>query len=184
MINVSYLSQRDNFNLDGTKNESNECMISSFAMVLNWIAQKYFIPTLVMSEYEYLHIISTSSLKEGKEDRFWMALHRRIGNNLFSVLKLPLEFYEAIASYDTIVERLKAGFPVVVGTDISLFLPNATGHIIVAIDYDELGIYFHDPYGNALTGYKDPNGKRVYYTKKHLKSLLNNTKCSPLRIPV
>jgi hypothetical protein len=43
------------------------------------------------------------------------------------------------------------------------------GHIILAIGYTDKQIICHDPFGNALTKYRDHNGDSVHYPKEWLK---------------
>lgn len=39
----------------------------------------------------------------------------------------------------------------------------ATGHVVTVIGYTPSGLIVNDPWGNALTGYRDTNGARLFY---------------------
>ena len=47
-------------------------------------------------------------------------------------------------------------------------LGGTRGHIILAIGYDDLNIICHDPFGNAVKMYVEPNGAEVSYPKDWL----------------
>jgi len=69
-------------------------------------------------------------------------------------------------SWDRIRELLLSNSPVMLGTKI---LPS--GHFILLVAYDEeKGYQVKDPYGNALTSYKDKNGDCIWYPKEWLES--------------
>jgi|GEM_PF-2839858 len=68
-------------------------------------------------------------------------------------------------TFDSVVEALKRGHPVILGTQLT-----AEGHILVAIGYTADGnLIVNDPYGNRFEpGYGGNNGRGVYYPWKDL----------------
>ena len=77
------------------------------------------------------------------------------------VCAVNLDTGAGLLSLDDLREKLKSG-PVIIGTNKMGGLPG--GHIILAVDNTPDGkFYCNDPYGDANTGYKDPNGASVIY---------------------
>lgn len=171
---IKYLSQRDNINLDGTPNHSSQCMISSFTMFYNYLSEKFQFERI--SELSYLALIN-ANLKPD-ETRFDWLPHIRTLNKILAGRKINYELQRrlVIESKEKIRSNIDNGFPTVMSIDISSILKNAKGHIVVCVNYDETGYYFHDPYGDARTGYTNTNGENVCYTEELLKKLITNSR--------
>jgi hypothetical protein len=70
------------------------------------------------------------------------------------------------ANYDVLDTALSVG-PVIIGTKNIGGLPG--GHIILIIGKEGGNYICHDPYGDALTSYKDENGESILYDELYLK---------------
>lgn len=81
-----------------------------------------------------------------------------------SVLSALIRAYGYETSFSTtrrwvdVDNELRNGRPVVLPGDFT-----ASGHIVTAIGYTPTGYIVHDPWGDALTGYADTNGRRLFY---------------------
>lgn len=163
---IEYESQRNNFNLDGSKNTNNQCMISSYAMLIRWVGRKYNINEFKeMSEHQWLAIIENTQLKKDGENRLFGPLHARQLNFMLHQKGIKAEVVRKHMTPYEIKEHIeKFKSPVIMGTWISEYLHGAKGHIMIAVGGDEDGVFAHDPYGKCYTNYKDHNGSNVFYS--------------------
>ena len=76
-------------------------------------------------------------------------------------------FKDQTIGYDSLKGLLDVG-PVILGTNKLGGLKG--GHIILAIGYNDSGIICHDPYGNAVTGYRSAAGGGVLYGDSYLRN--------------
>lgn len=151
-LNVPYFSQRDNqFRPEST------CNVTAIAMVLAYYGLKPKNPN------------------EQLEDEFYRWIRARYGDGAqtdHSVLVRLVEAYGFRDSYATnrTWEQVKAELnerrPVVVAGYFT-----HSGHIVCIIGYTPKGFIVHDPYGNALTGYRDRNGKSVFYDNDYMERM-------------
>lgn len=201
----TYLSQRDNVDIDmetfvRTPNRSTQCMVSSFAQ---WILQfghyanyeKWASQWKKESAEEILYIMVMSKVNElNKEEaekkahnpnykplhftRFMSEVFRRVVDPMLE----PIGWKMAVKqnNIDAIASVLDTGQGVVVGTNISSYLPGANGHIQYFIGYEKnnkgsiTGFYSGDPYGDCRDGYKTKTLKDgfVFYEIEHINRLL------------
>lgn len=149
---VPYFSQRDNrFRPEST------CNVTAIAMVLAYYGVK------------------PKNANEQLEDEMYRWVRDRYGDGAqtdHSVLVKLVEAYGFQDSYatnrtwDEVKAELSNRRPVVVGGYFT-----QTGHIVCIIGYTPQGYFVHDPYGNALTGYRDRNGKRVFYDNDYMERM-------------
>jgi hypothetical protein len=174
-----YLSQRDNFKLGTDKIEpSNQCFLTSCTMFVKYIGEKENILTIKnISEDEYQRVINGICITKNIP---FNTTGRMVGgrylwdthNTALDALSKPLSVKRINYTKDLIRKQIDCGYPVVMGIDISNYLKGASGHIVMCVGYDENGLIFHDPYGDAVTGYKDHNGKSVHYSHADLQNLM------------
>lgn len=75
---------------------------------------------------------------------------------------------------DKLIDLVEQG-PVIVGTKKLGGLPG--GHIILLTGYRNGAFIVNDPYGSALTNYRDHNGDSVIYPVDYLKKYLTGGRC-------
>lgn len=169
-----YLTQRDNVKLGGTGLEqSNQCFISAATMFCRHVAKEHDMLTVFkMSEYEYnsiiLGICQTKKI-DYAAGRYMWDIHQSAINALLK----PLSVKRVNATKDLIRSQIDLGYPVIIGIDISHYLKGASGHMVLCIGYDDKGLVIHDPYGDALTGYKNHNGESVHYDWNELQNMIS-----------
>lgn len=152
-LNVPYFSQRDNPRFNWST-----CNVTSLAMVF----------------YYYGRRGSGGQL----EDELLQWVLNRYGEGAqtnHSVLVELAQSYGYKASFSTkrtwaeIKSELINGRPVVVAGDFT-----DSGHILVAIGYTSQGYIVNDPWGNALSGYSNTEGRKLIYPHSYM-----NQKCGP-----
>lgn len=151
-LNVPYFSQRDNqFRPEST------CNVTAIAMVLAYYGLKPKNPN------------------EQLEDEFYRWVRAKYGDGAqtdHSVLVRLVDAYGFRSNYATnrtweqVKSELNNQRPVVVGGYFT-----HSGHIVCIIGYTPKGFIVHDPYGNALTGYRDRNGKSVFYDNDYMERM-------------
>lgn len=186
-----YLSQRNNFNLDGSKNTNNQCMIASVTMELNSFG-KMINDVMFQKITEFSYLNTFQSILDGSKkgtntvvknpknkDRFWLSAHADVVNFLLKESHLNYKMVSGEQTLTSIKSYItKTNLPVILATDISQFLKGASGHIMVAIGYDSTGLYIHDPYGNCTLSYGDHNGNNIRYGTPILQKLFaTNREC-------
>jgi len=58
----------------------------------------------------------------------------------------------------------------------------ASGHYVMIVGYDENNWIIDDPYGDMKSGYKNPNGSKVYYSKEQVDKIIMQSKGKVLSI--
>lgn len=180
----NYLSQRDNKNLDGTDNRVNQCMISTFTMFMNWCADRYKFEHF--DELAYLATIE-GWIKNTREtdSRFDWQVHVDVVNTILEGKKVKdrLEIEKTIPSKKEVIESLQNNIPVPMSINISAFYNGAHGHIVLCVGWNESGLFFHDPFGDAKSRYKKADGESVFYSQAELNEMLDNDRrCAILRL--
>jgi len=153
-LNVPYFSQRDN-----PRYYWSTCNVTSIAMVLYYYG--------VRPQYSYQ-----------LEDEMLQWILSRYGEGAqtdHSVLTQLIRAYGFESTFSTtrkwgeIDQEIAAGRPVILAGDFT-----ATGHILTVIGYRPEGLIVNDPWGNALTGYTDTEGRKLMYPNAYL-----NDVCGP-----
>lgn len=154
-LNVPYFSQRDNAHRPWAA-----CNVTAIAMVL------------------YYYGLRPQQPGKQLEDELYEWCIRRYGANAQTdntVLVRLNQAYGFEASFGTnrtwgqIRSQLVQGRPVVVGG----YFTHA-GHIVTLVGYNSEGYIVNDPFGNALNGYRDSNGRKVFYPNSYM-----NQMCAP-----
>ena len=152
-LNVPYFSQRDN-----PRYSWSTCNVTSIAMVL------YF--------------YGLRGQGGQLEDDLLQWCFNRYGEGSQTdntVLSQMIQAYGFKTSFSTtrrwseVTEELINGRPVVIGGDFT-----ASGHIVCAIGYTPQGYIVNDPWGNALSGYYDTEGRKRLYSYGFM-----DQKCGP-----
>ncbi len=72
-------------------------------------------------------------------------------------------YFKSISGYPEVYANIQKGLPIMIGTELT-----GPGHIINIVGIEEPYFICHDPYGDATTGYVDPNGAFVKYSYQFL----------------
>lgn len=147
-INVPYFSQRDNPRFSWAT-----CNVTSIAMI-----------------FYYYGLRSRSGGQLEDELLQWCINKAGQGsqtdNNVLSQLISAYRFQTSFSTTRTWAEiktELINRRPVVLGGDFT-----ASGHIICVIGYTPQGYIVNDPWGNALTGYTDTEGRKLLYPYSYM----------------
>jgi len=142
-LNVPYFSQRDNPRFDWST-----CNVTSIAMVLY-----------------YYGIRSKSGGQLEDELLQWCFDYAGQGSQTdHNVLSALIQAYGFKTSFSTtrnwadVRSELLNRRPVVLAGDFT-----ASGHILTLIGYNSQGYIVQDPWGDALTGYSDTEGRKLMY---------------------
>ncbi len=147
-MNVPYFSQRDN-----PRFYWSTCNVTSIAMVLYY----YGIRPRWGGQLE-------DELLQWCFDRYGEGSQTE-----HSVLSELVRAYGLESSFSTtrtwaqVKNELANQRPVVIAGDMT-----ASGHILCAIGYNSRGLIVNDPWGNALTGYVDTEGRKLLYPYDYL----------------
>ncbi len=146
--NVPYFSQRDN-----PRSASSTCNVTSIAMV-----------------FYYYGVRSKSGGQLEDELLQWCINHYGAGSQTdHTVLSNLIRAYGFETSFSTtrtwaeVKSELMNRRPVVLGGDFT-----ASGHIIALIGFTPQGYIANDPWGNALTGYTNTEGRKLLYSYAYL----------------
>ena len=158
MRKIGYNSQRNNPAVNGIPGAS-QC----FATVA-WMFISFYRAGIKADDDAGLKKYIAELTAQGAYREYeWLSQKNLIQKYLNDVLYLgvDLDTGAGLATPDELRFALKCG-PVIIGTKKMAGLPG--GHIILGVDVLPDGkILCHDPYGDANTGYKDPNGENVIY---------------------
>lgn len=180
MREITYNSQRDNFDFAGTFKGSWQCFSTCSWMFLSWLCEDID-GADDEGLKEYFDDVESSVGEKGIAEEIqskkpWIKGH---SSTWYDVQKAGLEkwardhgcdagiiFSEKI-KIDDLPEILKNS-PIIIGTS---GLGGLGGHMILLVDYDEeTDVYkTNDPYGNALKKYKDKDGDGVLYPAEFLR---------------
>ena len=139
---VKWLSQRDNLNaFTGDLEAHNQCMVSSFTMMMQWLRDYLIYNGLPSFENynEFTHYIVVGQKKElAQKVRFMSVNHATQLNKMLEAKKIKQRFIQVQFSYDDCIKYVAENkSPVLVGT-----METSAGHIVV---FDG---QFQNPYGN------------------------------------
>ena len=157
---IKYLSQRDNeFHPLGT------CNVTCYAMALGYLGVKRQKLAYRQFEDELFKYMENHGLDRHVHDDL-AATGRAYGvDATFSTRR-------TLAEIDA---EIRAGNPVIVSTTLT-----KSGHIILLRGITEKGDYIvNDPYGNAISGYKDRNGEGVIYERAFMDVKIRGGKGAP-----
>ena len=179
--NIAYNSQRDNINFGGKFPGFWQCFTTCAWMLMSFYSDKY-VATDDEGLSNYLDDIEVTAGKTGIGEKikhkykwitghtseWWLTQQAGIEEYLWRAgVKGNAVFRDMTASFDELRSLLDGG-PVIIGTSKLGGLPG--GHIILAIGYNSEGIICHDPYGNAVTGYRSAAGGGVLYGDAYLRN--------------
>jgi hypothetical protein len=142
-INVPYFSQRDNPQFSWST-----CNVTSIAMVFYY----YGVRSKSGGQLE-------DELLQWCVDRYGEGC--QTDNSILSILIKAYGFktsFSTTRKWAQIKDELVNRRPVVLGGDFT-----ASGHILTVIGYTPQGYLVNDPWGNALTGYDDTEGRKLLY---------------------
>jgi hypothetical protein len=169
-----YINQRTNYGWEGKLSPSRQCFYSSAVMLLS-----HYDKAAKDLEYLIQYVDDTEILvgKPGIAERLFPKLTGRTGA-YWAVHRAAIQerlkkevVFDATMPYE-VMKNIVAEKPVIIGTKEIGALSG--GHIIVAMRISEKGIIVNDPYGNALTKYKDHNGNGIDYPDDYLKKYFSN----------
>lgn len=147
-LNVPYFSQRDNPRFNWST-----CNVTSIAMV-----------------FYYYGVRARGGGQLEDELLQWCLNKAGEGSQtLHTVLTQLIQAYGFKTSFSTtrqwseVKTELIDRRPVVLGGDFT-----ATGHIVCLIGYNSQGYIVNDPWGNALTGYADTEGRKLLYPYSYI----------------
>lgn len=139
---VKWLSQRDNLNaFTGDVEAHNQCMVSSFTMMMQWLRDYLIYNGLPSFENytEFTHYIVVGQKKElAQKVRFVSANHAMQLNRMLAAKKIKEKFVTKLFNYaELIAYESEKKRPVLIGT-----METSAGHIVV---FDG---QIQNPYGN------------------------------------
>lgn len=128
---VKWLSQRDNINaFTGDTEAHNQCMISSFTMMMQWLREYLLLNNMPSFENytELTHYIVVGESKDkAQKIRFNSVNHARKLNPMLESKKIPFFFKMVNYDYAQMIEYVgKNKRPVLIGT-----METSAGHIVV-----------------------------------------------------
>jgi hypothetical protein len=190
-LKVPYNSQRDNYYWGGALAASAQCFYTSVLMFLS-----AFIPAAATKDYESAYVddvevlVGKPGIGEIVMKRYnwikgrtgaWFYTHRdavifrlaQAGIKGSVVCRAGEPLMGGKFNFGTMEEvsaALKKGSPVVISTKLTSF-----GHIVCIVGETEDAWIVHDPYGNALLGYRSTDGSYVEYPKAWFNNLVCNS---------
>ncbi|NJK34741.1 MAG: C39 family peptidase [Oscillatoriales cyanobacterium SM2_2_1] len=148
-LGVPYFSQRDN-----PRDPFSTCNVTAIAMVLWYYGVRSRRGGQLEDEL-YQWIIDRYGAQARTDNAVLEQLYRAYGfSGEFSTRR----------TWGAIRHEIHDGRPVVLGGYFT-----HGGHIICAIGFDEQGLVVHDPYGDALTGYAQTEGRSLRYPNDYLR---------------
>lgn len=166
-----YINQRNNPSFGGKLSPHIQCFYSSAVMWLSYYKH------IEDDFYErYVDDVEKTVGKPGIAERLFPKLTGRTGA-YWDVHKEALNQYtnnvkfDNTIPYDSLLELLSKG-PVITGTKKIGLLSG--GHVILSVKADKDGVTVKDPYGNAMTNYKNFNGNNVVYPHEYLRKYFSN----------
>jgi Peptidase_C39 like family len=147
-LNVPYFSQRDN-----PRSPGSTCNVTSIAMVM------------------YYHGVRSKGGGQLEDELLQWCLNKggpgcQTDNAMLSKLIAAYGFktsFSTTRKWAEIKTELVNRRPVVLGGDFT-----ATGHIVCVIGYTPQGYIVNDPWGDALTGYTDTEGRKLLYPYSYM----------------
>jgi uncharacterized protein YvpB len=152
VLGVPYFSQ-----LDNPRDPYVTCNVTSIAMVLAFHGRRSRDPQQQLEDELYQWIINKYGAQARTDNQALQALYRAYGfGGEFSTSR----------TWSQIRQEIIANRPVVIGGYFT-----HGGHIICIIGFDDQGFIVHDPYGNALTGYSQTEGKNLRYPYIYMRDM-------------
>jgi hypothetical protein len=152
VLGVPYFSQRDN-----PRDPFTTCNVTAIAMVLAFYGRRSRNPRQQLEDELYQWIIDRYGRQARTDNAVLQELYRAYGyRGGFSTAR----------TWAQIKQELLENRPVVIGGYFT-----HGGHIITVIGFDEHGYIVHDPYGNALTGYRQTEGKGLRYPYIYMRDM-------------
>jgi len=139
---IKWLSQRDNINsFTGDIEAHNQCMVSSFTMMMQWLRDYLIYKGLPSFENytEFTHYIVVGQKKEqAQKVRFMSANHAKQLNKMLEAKKIKQKFVPVQFNHSDLIKYVAENKrPVLIGT-----METSAGHIVV---FDG---QIQNPYGN------------------------------------
>ena len=153
VLEVPYFTQRDN-----TRSPGGTCNVTSYAMDLTFLgAKRKYAYLFDQFEDELSWMLEQNQRdRHSHEDLAWMG--RQYGMNArFNVNR----------TFEQIRAEIRAGFPVVVSGTFT-----RAGHIVVLVGLQGQDFVANDPWGDALSRYRDHNGNHVVYPLAYLRDTI------------
>lgn len=152
VLGVPYFSQRDN-----PRDPFTTCNVTAIAMVMAFYGKRSLNPRQQLEDELYQWIIDRYGRQARTDNAVLQELYRAYGyKGGFSTAR----------TWSQIKQELLENRPVVIGGYFT-----HGGHIITVIGFDEYGYIVHDPYGNALTGYRQTEGKGLRYPYIYMRDM-------------
>ena len=152
VLGVPYFSQ-----LDNPRDPFVTCNVTSIAMVLAFHGRRSRNPRQQLEDELYQWIIDRYGRQARTDNSVMQKLYQAYGfGGGFSTSR----------TWSQIKQELIENRPVVIGGYFT-----HGGHIICIIGFDEFGYIVHDPYGNALTGYRQTEGKSLRYPYVYMRDM-------------
>lgn len=176
---ISYNSQRNNFDFKGKFKAWNQCFSTCAWMLMSFYSKKIDGKD-DESLARYVDDVESTVGKPGIGERvkrkfnwisgrtsYWWLVQKDGIDEWLSVRGVEGKpIFRENLIFDDLYGLIEKG-PVIIGTKKLGGLPG--GHIILAVGHDGENIICHDPFGDANTFYKNKKGKFVAYGKKMLK---------------
>jgi hypothetical protein len=154
ILKVPYLSQRDN-----ERYPLGTCNVTCYAMVMGFYGIKRKKDSFRQLEDELSKFLESFGRdRHVHDDLVWMAEQYGLDAS-----------FRTDRTLDQIRAEIRSGHPVIVSTQLT-----SAGHIICLIGTQGEDFIVHDPFGNYLTKYKDPNGKALLYSGKLMQAKIRN----------
>ncbi|MFM7602172.1 MAG: C39 family peptidase [Pseudanabaena sp.] len=152
VLGVPYFSQ-----LDNPRDPFVTCNVTSIAMVLAFHGRRSRNPRQQLEDELYQWVIDRYGRQARTDNAVLQKLYQAYGfGGGFSTSR----------TWAQIKQELIENRPVVIGGYFT-----HGGHIICIIGFDEQGYIVHDPYGNALTGYRQTEGKSLRYPYIYMRDM-------------
>jgi hypothetical protein len=176
-MEIGYNSQRDNFSFAGKFSAWSQCFSTCAWMLLSYydkacradddkgLAQYVDdVEMRVGSPGIGERVMRKFAWITGFTSLWWLVHKEALEERLRAAgLKGSMVFRESDGTWEELYRQADKG-PVIIGTSRLGGLPG--GHIILAVRPG----FYHDPFGNAMTGYADVNGANVNYPMERVRS--------------
>jgi hypothetical protein len=152
VLGVPYFSQ-----LDNPRDPFVTCNVTSIAMVMSFHGKRSRNPQQQLEDELYQWIINKYGAQSRSDNAVLQNLYRTYGFG---------GGFRTDRTWSQIKQEIIENRPVVIGGYFT-----HGGHIICIIGFDEFGFIVNDPYGNALTGYSQTEGKGLRYPYIYMRDM-------------
>ncbi len=152
-LNVPYFSQRDN-----PRKPAATCNVTSIAMVLYYHGVRPKNPRQQLEDELYQWCLDNYGMGSQTDNGVLAKLIKAYG--------FPNSSFSTTRRWAQLKRELVDGRPVVVGGYFT-----HSGHIITVIGFNDKGYLANDPWGNAVTGYRNTEGRRVHYSNSYMNEM-------------